>query len=474
MEEKEIVIIGGGPAGYVAGIRSAQLGGKVTLIEKEELGGTCLNWGCIPTKALLRGAEILENLRHAGEFGFQTGEIKIDFLKLMARKDKVVKIIVSGVTSLLKSWGVEVIKGKASFLSPKEIQIIDNQGRKKEIQAQKIIIAPGSVPAELPFPGRNLAKVIDSKGALQLANVPQSIIIIGAGPIGLEFGTIFATLGSKVTILEMMPQILPQEDAEIASYLERVLKRNSMQIYPSCLVKEIRENQEGAKEVKAILHAKEEKIFAGEYVLLAGGRRANLDELGLENIGVRANRQGIEVNEKMQTNVANVYAVGDATGQILLAHFAMAQGVIAAENALGRPSSLDSRLVPRCIYTIPEVATVGLTEKEAREAGYNLKIGRFPFAANGKATAWGERNGLIKVIAEKRYGEILGIHILGVHATDLIGEAILAMRLEATAQDIRRAIHPHPTLSEALMEAALDADGEALHLPPPKRNNFYF
>lgn len=470
MEEKEIVIIGGGPGGYVAAIRSAQLGGQVTLIEKEELGGTCLNWGCIPTKALLRGAEILENLRRAREFGIQTGEIKIDFLKLMARKDRAVRTIVSGVANLLKSWGVEVIKGKASLLSPQELEVFDKEGGTRKIFTRKLILAPGSVPADLPFPGKKLPKVIDSNGALQLTSVPQSIIIIGAGPIGLEFGTIFAALGSKVTIIEMMPQILPQEDEEIASALERVLKRNSMQIYLDCSVKEISENQEGAKEVRAILPNGEEKIFTGEYVLIAGGRRANLEGIGIEKTGVKANRQGIEVNEKMETNMGNIYAVGDATGQILLAHFAMAQGVVAAENAMERSTVLNRRVVPRCIYTIPEVAAVGLSEKEAKKAGYDLKIGRFPFAANGKATAWGERSGLIKVVAEKKYGEILGIHIFGPQATDLIGEAILALRLEATVQDIGHSIHPHPTFSEALMEAALDVDGEALHLPPPKKN----
>ncbi len=469
MEDREIVVIGGGPGGYVAALRAAQLGSKVTLIEKEELGGTCLNWGCIPTKALLRGAEILEELRRSSEFGIQTGEIKIDFLKLMARKERAVKTIVSGVTTLLQARGVEIIRGKASFLSPKEIEIIDRGGGKRSMRAKRIILAPGSVPADLPFPGKNLTRVLASHGALQLTSVPPSIIIIGAGPIGIEFGTIFAALGSKVTILEMMPQILPQEDEEIALALERILRKSSIQIYRPCLVKEIREYQEGIREVKAVFDGKEERVFTGEYVLIAGGRRANLDGLGLEKIGLKASSQGIEVNEKMETNIADVYAVGDATGQILLAHFAMAQGIVAAENACGRPSFLDSRVVPRCIYTIPEVAAVGLTEKEARQKAGELKIGRFPLAANGRATASGERSGLIKVIAAKKNDEILGIHILGIHATDLIGEAILAMHLKATAKDIARAIHPHPSLSEALMEAALDVDGEALHLPPRKQ-----
>lgn len=467
MQEREIVIVGGGPGGYIAAIRAAQLGGKVMLIEEEELGGTCLNWGCIPTKTLLQGVEILEALRKSSEFGIQVSDVKIDFLKLMARKDRAVRTIGSGLVNLLKGHGIEVIKGKASLVSAQEISVVTNHGQKDVIQARKIILAPGSVPADLPLPGKNLSKVIDSKGALQLTNLPESLIIIGAGPIGLEFGTIFAALGSKVTILEMMPQILPKEDGEIALALERVLKHLHVQIYTNCLVKEIREDEEGRKEVSVRL-GNQERTLTSEYVLIAGGRQPNLGGLGVEKAGIKVDHKGIEVKANLETNIPHIYAVGDVTGQNLLAHFAMAQGVVAAENALGRAVRFEERVIPRCIYTLPEVAAVGMTEEEAKRRGYEIKIGRFPFAANGKATAMGERNGFVKIIAEKKYGEILGLHIFGPHATDLIGEALLAMRLEATTKDIARAIHPHPSLSEALMEAALDIDGEAFHLPPRK------
>lgn len=467
MTEKDIIIIGGGPGGYVAAIRAAQLGARVSLIEKEELGGICLNWGCIPTKVLLHAVEILESLRKAKDFGIQVGEVKVDFMKSMARKDQIVKTLVAGVYGLMRSNRIEVIKGKGSLVSAREVEVINDEGERIGFRANKVILATGSVSGDLPLFGNKISGVIDSHGALKLNHVPESIVVVGGGSVGLEFGTIYAALGSKVTILEMMPQILPQEDAEIASALERALKQFNIRIFTNCQVKEIRE-VESKKRVIGIVDKKEERGFEGQYVLIAVGRKANLEGLGVERIGIKLNEKGIEVNEKMETNVPGVYAVGDVTGQVLLAHYAMAQGRVAAENALGREASLNRRVVPRCVYTLPEVASVGMTEEEAKNAGYELKIGRFPFAANGKATAMGERNGLIKVIADKKYGEILGVHIFGPHATDLIGEAILAMSLESTPTELTWAIHPHPTLSEALMEAFLDVDASAIHIPPRK------
>ncbi len=465
---KDVVIIGGGPGGYVAAIRAAQLGAKVTLIEKDELGGICLNWGCIPTKALLRGVELLEALEGSKDFGIQFGEVSVDFSKLIARKDRAVKTLVSGVSGLMKSNGIEVMKGKARLISPQNIEVIDGKQQKLTFPARKIIIATGSVSADLPIPGGKLPGVIDSNGALQLAEVPESMVIIGAGPIGLEFGTIFAALGAKVTILEMLPQILPSEDPEIASSLDKSLRRYKMQILTGCQVKEVGEGAEGKRKVVA-LTGEGEKAFEAKYVLVAVGRKPNLDGLGLPEAGVRFSKKGIEVNEKLETNVPGIYAIGDVTGQWLLAHFAMAQGEVAAKNALGQEAHMDSRVVPRCVYTLPEVAAVGMTEKQAQDAGYELKVGRFPFAANGKATVLGERSGLVKIIAETKYDEILGVHIFGPHATDLIGEAVLAMRLEGTAPDMAQAIHPHPTLSEAMMEAAFDVDGRAVHIPPRRK-----
>jgi dihydrolipoamide dehydrogenase len=465
--EKEILIIGGGPGGYVAAIRAAQLGGKVTLIEKNELGGTCLNWGCIPTKALLRGVELLESIAGSKDFGIQVGEISMDFSRLTARKDRAVKTLVSGVAGLMKANGIEVVKGHAKFISPQEMEVIEDRGEKISYRARKIILATGSISADLPIPGAKGPGVIDSNGALQLTQVPESLVIIGAGPIGLEFGTIFAALGSKVAILEMMDQILPNEDPEVALALEKSLRRFKIQTLTSCRVKSIGEGVEGKRKVVAI-KGEEEKIFEAQVVLIAVGRKANWEGLNLAAAGVQCNRKGIEVNEKMQTNIPGIYAIGDVTGQWLLAHFAMAQGDVAAQNALGQEAKMDNRVVPRCVYTLPEVASVGMTEKEAKAAGYEVKIGRFPFAGNGKATVIGERTGFVKMLTEAKYGEILGVNIFGPHATDLIGEAVLAMRLEGTAEDVGRSIHPHPTLTEALMEAALDVDEIAVHIPPRK------
>ena len=468
MAEKDVVIIGSGPGGYVAAIRAAQLGGKVTLVEKKELGGTCLNWGCIPTKALLRGVELLESLEGSRDFGIQVGEVSVDFSRLLARKDRAVKTLVSGVAGLMKANGIEVVKGHAQFLSPQEIEVAEEQGGKVTYRARKIILATGSLSADLPVSGAQGPGVIDSNGALELTQVPESMVIIGAGPIGLEFGTIFAALGSRVTILEMMDQILPNEDPEVASALEKSLRRLKIQTLTNCRVQEICEGSEGKRKVVARTE-KGEVAWEAERVLLAVGRKANWEGLGLPEAGVRFHKKGIEVNEKMETNIPGIYAIGDVTGQVLLAHFAMAQGTVAAENALGHEARMDCRVVPRCVYTLPEVASVGMTEKEAQEAGYKLKVGRFPFAGNGKATIIGERTGWVKILAEAQYGEILGVHIFGPHATDLIGEAVMAMRLEGTAADMARAIHPHPTLTETLMEAALDVDGEAFHIPPRKK-----
>lgn len=468
MSEKDIVIIGGGPGGYVAAIKAARLGGKITLVEKEELGGICLNWGCMPTKALLHGVELLESLEVGKEFGIQASAVTVDFGRMSARKDRVVKTLVSGVAGLMKSNGIEVIKGKAKLISPQKVQIMDEKSQSTVCSARKIILATGSVSAWLPIPGANLPRVIDSTGALQLTRVPESMVIIGAGPIGLEFGTIFAALGAKVTILELLSQILPGEDGEVASALDKSLKRYKIQTWTQSEVKEIA-SAAGEKLKVVALTGEGEKSFEAEVVLMAVGRKPNLEDLGLKEAGVQFSKKGIEINSRMETNIPGVYAIGDVTGKWLLAHFAFAQGEVAAENAMGHDAQLDSRVVPRCVYTLPEVASVGMTEKQAQEAGYELKVGRFPFAANGKATVLGDRTGFVKIVAEAKYGEVLGVNVFGPHATDLIGEAVLAMRLEGTAQDIAQSIHPHPTLTEALKEAALDVDGMAVHFPPRKK-----
>ena len=468
MVEKDLVIIGGGPGGYVAAIRAAQLGGKVTLIEQEELGGTCLNWGCIPTKALLRGVEILDLIEGGKDYGIQPGSVTVDFAKLMARKDRAVKTLVGGVSGLMKANGIEVIKGTGRLVSPQKIEVVNAKQEKEIYQARKIILAPGSVSAEIPIPGAKLPGVIDSNGALTLKEIPESLVIIGAGPIGLEFGTVYAALGAKVTVLEMLPQVLPSEDPEIAAVLEKTLRRFKIQSLTGVKVEKIIERPEGKLQVTAAVGGGE-KVFPAQYVLMAVGRKPKVEGLGLEEAGVKFSKKGIEVNDKMETNIPGVYAIGDVTGKWLLAHYASAQGEVAARNALGQEAQMDERVVPRCVYTLPEVASVGLTEKKAGEEGHRVKVGRFPFAANGKATILGERNGLVKIVADEKYDEILGVHIVGPHATDLIGEAVVAMRLEGTAPDIGHAIHPHPTLTEAMMEAAFDVDGTAVHIPPRRK-----
>lgn len=468
MAEKDIVVIGAGPGGYVAAIKAAQLGAKVTLVEKDELGGTCLNWGCIPTKALLRGVELLEAVEGAKEFGVQVAGVSVDLARLMARKDRAVKTLVAGVSGLMKANGIEVIRGKARLLSPRKIQVLDPQNQTVAFEARRVILAPGSVSARLPIPGADLPGVMDSNGALQLTRIPDSMVIIGAGPIGLEFGTIFAALKSKVTIVEMLPQILPTEDAEVASALEKSLRHFKIQFFTGAQVKEIIETGEGKKKV-LVQQGDSEKDFAAEVVLVAVGRKPNLENLGLAEAGVQADKKGIEINSRMETNSPGVYAIGDATGKWLLAHFASAQGEVAAENAMGREVELESRAVPRCVYTLPEVASVGMTEKEAKEGGYDYRVGRFPFSASGKAAVIGERSGFVKILSGAKYGEVLGVQIFGPHATDLIGEAVLAMQMEGTAEDLAKAIHPHPTLTEAMKEAALDVDGMALHIPPRKK-----
>ena len=467
MVEKDIVIIGGGPGGYVAAIRAAQLGGKVALVEKEELGGTCLNWGCIPTKALLRGAEILDLIEGGKDYGILAGAVSVDFAKLMARKDRAVKTLVGGVSGLMKANGIEVIRGTAKLASPQKLEVVNPKQEKEIYQARKVIIASGSVSAEIPIPGARLPGVIDSYGALALKQVPESLVVIGAGPIGLEFATVYAALGAKVTVLELLPQVLPSEDPEIASALEKTLRRFKIQSLTGIQVQKIAEGPEGRLQVT--VEGGEGKAFPAQYVLMAVGRKPNVEGLGLEEAGVRFSKKGIEVNDKMETNVPGVYAIGDVTGKWLLAHYASAQGEVAAKNALGHEERMDERVVPRCVYTIPEVASVGLTEQKAAEEGYKVKVGRFPFSANGKAAILGERTGMVKIVGDGKYGEILGVHIIGPHATDLIGEAVVAMRLEGTAADIGQTIHPHPTLTEAVMEAALDVDGAAVHLPPRRK-----
>lgn len=467
MEERDLVIIGGGPAGYVAAIRAAQLGGKVTLVEADALGGTCLNRGCIPSKALMHSVELYQSVKTAGQYGVNATGIGVDLVKMMARKNAVVAMLVSGVQTLLKGNKVEVIKGRARLAAPMQVEI-DAGGQKQTIQAKKIILATGSRPITLPIPGVDSPSgIISAESILNLDCIPESLLMIGGGVIGVEMATILAKLGSKVTVVEMLPHILPLEDAELTSILGRALKEEGIQIYEGAKVTGI-EDSGGGKSV-AVPTGDGEKKLDAELVAIAVGYRPNVEGLGLEEAGVAVHKGGIQVNEHMETSVASIYAAGDAVGGMMLAYVAMEEGVVAAENALGKNSTINYQAVPRCTFTLPELASVGLTEDEAKAEGNQIEVGRFPFAANGMATILGERRGLVKIITEQKYGQILGVHIIGPRATELIAEATLAMKLDATPQDIIATMHAHPTLSESFREAALDISGETIHAPSRRR-----
>jgi len=460
----DIVVIGGGPAGYVSALRAAQLGAKVTVVENKELGGTCLNRGCIPTKALLQSTEVYELIKSASTFGVSANDVSIDFAKAIARKRQVVKELVTGVNYLLKSSNVKVINGTATFTGQDKLEITKPDGEKQKLTAEKFIIASGSVPAVPPIPGIDGDNVMTSDKALELSKSPESLVIIGGGVIGVEFATIFASVGTKVTIIEMMSRLIPNVDAEMVETLKSALEKQGIIIYLNSRVESLGDSTEG-KTLEFIDEKGSRFTVIAEKVLVSVGRRANTRSLGLDKTGVKTNRGKIEVNEYMETNVSNIYAAGDVTGGILLAHVAFEEGKVAAENAMGHKTRMDYKVVPSCIFTRPEIGSVGLSEEEAKNGGYHLKIGRFPFGANGKALAMNETNGFVKIIADARYGEILGVHIIGPHATDLIHEGALAIKLEATIEEISNTIHAHPTLGETMREAALDADGIPLHIP---------
>ncbi|MBN1383129.1 MAG: dihydrolipoyl dehydrogenase [Deltaproteobacteria bacterium] len=462
MKPNDVVIIGGGPAGYVAAIRVSQLGGKAILIEKDSLGGTCLNRGCIPTKALLHSVGILEAVRKANDYGVTVGEIVVDFVKMMNRKDRIVNTMVKNIGSLMKSNAVDVINGQAEVISPTEVAV--DHGQRESVKCDRIILAPGSVPSSVPIPGVEGSGVITSNEALQLSKVPQSLLIIGGGVIGVEFATIFAKLGTKVTIVEMLPQIIPTEDPELAGALKRILERSRIKIFTGTQVTRIEDDSEGNKLI-SVTNGEAEEVLMAELVLVAVGRKPNIEGLGLESVGIKTERGKILVNDRMETNVPGIYAAGDAIGGVLLAHVASAEGEVAAENALGKDSVMDYTVVPHCIYTAPEVASIGLTENQAREKGIDFKVGNFPFAANPKAMIIGQRDGFVKIVSDAGSGDILGIHIFGHQATELIAEAAVALKLKASVADVAATIHAHPSLSETVREAVLDAQGIPIHMP---------
>jgi dihydrolipoamide dehydrogenase len=465
MNPKRVVIIGGGPGGYVAAIRAAQLGARVTLIEKDKIGGTCLNHGCIPTKALLADAKIRRKMGHSPVF---RGLLQPDFDPLpsmMERKAKVVQDLVNGIEILLQSQRVTVKQGRADLLAPHQV-VFSGAGDKREVlDADAIILAPGSHSKSLPNLQPDGEKIITSDEALELKKIPREIVIVGGGYIGMEFATLLNILGSKVTIVEVLENIFPGLEAEMIRQFRRVIEADGVKILTQSTIEEISSVGDRLKLVIKTPQGIQEIMT--EKVLVSVGRGPNLD-LNFPKARVEISPKGIHVNSKMETTAPNVYAIGDATGGILLAHVASEQGVIAAENAMGMNRSMENQPVPLCIFTYPEIASIGLTEKEARARG-EIKMGRFPFRSNPTAVISGETEGLVKIIATKENDEILGVHMIGPEASVLISIAGSLMRQGIRLRDFGQMMQAHPTVSEALKEAALDADGSAIHLPKPLR-----
>ena len=462
--DTSVVVVGGGPGGYVAAIRAAQLGGKVTLIEKNKLGGTCLNVGCIPTKVLLHAAEALTEAKHMDNLGIQVSVNGIDWKAVQSRKEAVTNQLVSGVTGLMKANKIRVIEGTASFASKTALEVVKKDGTKENVPFDKVILATGSVPAVPPIPGvKENAACVDSTGALAFDHVPETLLVIGGGVIGMELATAYSRFGAKVTVVEAMPKLLPMMDGELSAMLRKKMEASGVTILTEAKVQSVEAAPVGAK-VQVEVGGKVES-FEAEKVLVAVGRRTDTEALGLDKVGIAHDRGRITVNDKMETNVPNIYAIGDCLGKVMLAHVASAQGEVAAENALGETAVYDGKTNPSCVYTDPEFAGVGLTEEKAKEEGIPYQVGKFPLMANGKALIMNGGEGMIKFIIGKEYGEVLGVHILGPRATDLIGECALAIGMEATVDEIYATIHAHPTVTEAVREAALAATKRAIHIP---------
>jgi dihydrolipoamide dehydrogenase len=457
---KKILVIGGGPGGYVAAIRAAQLGAQVALVENEALGGTCLNRGCIPTKALLHSVELYRELSIDGpELGLLFNDLSIDFSRLMTRKTKIISRLVGGVEMLLKSRGVLIIPGRATLKEPKEALVIKPNGGRERVAADAVILATGSVPSKPPVPGFDLDGVITSDEALSLKSPPKSMVIVGGGVIGIELASVYAALGTVITVVEFLPRILNNVDEEIVRLTKSRLEALGLKIHTGALVKKVEKTSDG---LKVFVENAPESSYTAEKVLVAAGRKPNTADLGLEELGVRLDRSRIKTDERMATNIPGLYAIGDCSSPIMLAHVASREGEVAVENIMGHKSKIDYRLVPGAIYTNPEIAWVGLTEAEAKEQGYSVTVGKFPLAFNGKSLVMGV-DGLFKTVVDQKNGSVLGVHLLGPRATDLIGQAVLSMQLEATTADLEAVIHAHPTVSEALGESLLDALKRAVH-----------
>ena len=461
MADYDVVVIGAGPGGYVAAIRAAQLGMSTAVIEDDNVGGVCLNWGCIPSKSLLRNAEVLELVKNAGEYGISVGEISYDYGKAIDRSRQVVRRLTGGVGSLLRKNGVEHISGRATLRSANAIAI---DGSERAISADNVIIATGARARHIPGIPVDGETVLTSREAIVLREVPSRVVIVGGGAIGVEFADIYHSYGAEVMIVEMLPRLVPLEDEEISQQLERAFRRRGIGYKTGAVVNSVVVS-DGAATVAVTESDGSETEVECDNVLVAIGVQGNSDGVGLETAGVRVERGFVPVDDEMRTNVPGVYAIGDVTGKLPLAHVASAQGVTAAEVIAGlNPMPLDYTLMPRATYCRPQIASFGLTEQQASDAGYSYKVGRFPMAASGKALAMGESSGMVKLVVDDEVGELLGAHMIGPEATELLGEVGLSRLLEGTTTELGWLVHPHPTISETIKEAALAVEGEAIHI----------
>ncbi|RUT78503.1 dihydrolipoyl dehydrogenase [Ancylomarina longa] len=461
----DLIVVGSGPGGYVAAIRASQLGLKVGVVERAELGGICLNWGCIPTKSLLKSAQVYEYMKHAGDYGLAVeGEIKPDFEKVVARSRGVAEKMSGGIQYLFKKNKIDVINGFGKLAGNKTIEVTAQDGSKSTYEAKHIILATGARSRELSNLPQDGKKIIGYRKALTLEKLPKSMIVVGSGAIGSEFAYFYSTMGTKVTLVEFMPTILPIEDEEVSKQMGRSFKKNKIKVMTHSTVESV-EGVEGDLKVNIKNKKGEMEVHECEIVLSAVGIAPNTEGIGLEEIGVATENGRVVVDDYYQTNIEGVYAIGDIVKGPALAHVASAEGICCVEKIAGmKVEPIDYTTIPGCTYTVPEVASMGMTEKAAKEAGYELKIGKFPFSASGKASASGANEGFVKLIFDAKYGELLGAHMVGANVTEMIAELVTARKLETTGHELIKAIHPHPTMSEAIMEAAAAAYDEVIHI----------
>ncbi len=463
MAQYDLVVLGSGPGGYVTAIRASQLGMKTAIVEKENLGGICLNWGCIPTKALLKSAQVFEYIKHAKDYGIEVGESSANFEAVIKRSRGVADGMSKGVQFLMKKNKIDVIYGTGKVKAGKKIEVTDAEGKKTDLEGKNIIIATGARARQLPNVPIDGKKIIEYRKAMSLEKRPDSLLVIGSGAIGVEFAYVYASMGTKVTIVEFMPNIVPVEDEDISKELAKAYKKAGIEIYTNSSVEKVDTSGNGC--VSTVKTPTGEIKIETDMVLSAAGIVANIENIGLEEVGIATDRGKITVNQWSETNVPGYYAIGDVTPGPALAHKASAEGIICVEKIAGHhPQPMDYKNIPGCTYCTPEIASVGYTEKAAREAGYDIKVGKFPFSASGKAKAAGTPEGFVKVIFDAKYGEWLGCHMIGANVTEIIAEAVVARKLETTGMEIIKSVHPHPTMSEAVMEATAAAYGEVIHL----------